>query len=63
MLAALFYLFYRYMNQDYGKWEAKGIPRVEDPLFLFGNIKDVLLETRPQNEVYGDFYKKLKNHR
>jgi len=54
--------WYFYMTKEYRKWEKTGVPSIK-PSFIFGNLKDVVLQKQHTLDFHREFYNKMAGHR
>ncbi len=62
-LAMAAFVFYWYMTADYRRWEASGIPVVEEPSFPFGNMGDLFAGKASQKDIARRLYEKMGGHK
>ena len=62
LFVGLLGFIYWYMQQDVGKFEAKGL-KSEKPTFFFGNNKKLFMEEESLMDFHINWYKKFPNER
>lgn len=50
----------RKAQKAYNYWKEHGVPTINSPHLLYGNLKEAILLKKNSAEVYGEFYQEFK---